>query len=65
MGVSIAGGVGHNIGQLVIAALVVENTAVFYYLPVLLAAGSVAGAVIGLIGGIVTERIGPAVKKLS
>ena len=55
---------GHNIGQLVIAALVVENTAVFYYLPVLLAAGSVAGAVIGLIGGIVTERIGPAVRGL-
>lgn len=64
VGVSIAGGVGHNIGQLVIAAFVVEHTAVFYYLPALLAAGSVAGAVIGLIGGIVTERIGPAVRGL-
>ena len=62
VGVSIAGGVGHNIGQLIIAALVVENTAVFYYLPVLLAAGSAAGAVIGMIGGIVAERIGPAVR---
>lgn len=56
-GVSIAGGVGHNVGQLIVAALVVENTAVFYYLPVLLAAGSAAGAVIGLLGGIVTGRI--------
>lgn len=56
-GVSIAGGVGHNVGQLIVAALVVENTAVFYYLPVLLAAGSAAGAVIGLLGGIVTERV--------
>ena len=51
VGVSIAGGVGHNVGQLIIAALVVENSAVFYYLPFLLAAGSAAGAVIGLLGG--------------
>ena len=64
-GVSVAGGVGHNVGQLVIAALVVENGAVFYYLPFLLAAGSAAGAVIGMLGGIVTKRIGPAVRRLS
>ena len=64
-GVSVAGGVGHNVGQLVIAALVVENRAVFYYLPFLLAAGSAAGAVIGMLGGIVTKRIGPAVRRLS
>ena len=61
----VAGGVGHNVGQLVIAALVVENRAVFYYLPFLLAAGSAAGAVIGMLGGIVTKRIGPAVRRLS
>lgn len=64
-GVSVAGGVGHNVGQLVIAAFVVENRAVFYYLPFLLAAGSAAGAVIGMLGGIVTKRIGPAVRRLS
>ena len=64
-GVSVAGGVGHNVGQLVIAACVVENRAVFYYLPFLLAAGSAAGAVIGMLGGIVTKRIGPAVRRLS
>ena len=38
-GVSILGGAGHNIGQLIVAALVVENASLFYYLPVLLAAG--------------------------
>ena len=37
-GVSILGGAGHNIGQLIVAALVVENASLFYYLPVLLAA---------------------------
>ncbi|WP_125143480.1 Gx transporter family protein [Clostridium transplantifaecale] len=57
VGVSIIGGVGHNVGQILVAAAVVENTGVFYYLPFLLAAGTVAGAVIGLLGGIVTKRL--------
>ena len=37
LGISIIGGVGHNVGQLCVAAFVVENSAVFYYLPFLLA----------------------------
>lgn len=56
-GISIVGGVGHNIGQLGVAALVVENGNVFYYLPFLLVAGTVAGTVIGILGGIITGRI--------
>ena len=47
MGVSIAGGVFHNIGQLVTAMLVVETFSVIYYVPVLLAAGLVTGFLIG------------------
>lgn len=61
-GVSIVGGVGHNIGQLLVAAAVVENGQVFYYLPFLMTAGIAAGALIGLLGGIVTKRIGRFVK---
>lgn len=56
-GISVIGGAGHNIGQLLVAALVVENSAVFYYLPFLLAAGTVAGALIGTLGGIIVTRI--------
>ncbi len=56
-GVSIIGGVGHNIGQLAIAALVTRTAGVFVYLPALLVAGTIAGALIGLLGGLVTERI--------
>lgn len=56
-GVSIIGGIGHNIGQLTVAALVTETAGVFYYLPFLMAAGVVAGGLIGLLGGLVTERI--------
>lgn len=61
-GISVLGGAGHNIGQLLVAALVVENRFVFYYLPFLLAAGTIAGALIGLLGGIVTKRLGKFVK---
>lgn len=64
IGVSVAGGAGHNIGQLLVAALVVENTGVFYYLPFLLLAGTVAGALIGLLGGVITRRISKFVEKL-
>lgn len=57
VGVSMAGGVFHNIGQLLMAALVVESAAVFAYLPALLLAGGAAGALIGFLGGLVTERL--------
>ncbi len=60
-GVSILGGVGHNVGQLVVAAWVTRTAGVFYYLPFLMVAGCVAGAVIGLLGGLVTARIEKAV----
>ena len=47
IGISIAGGVCHNIGQLIVAMVVVETYQVGYYLPVLLIAGVITGAVIG------------------
>lgn len=49
IGVSMAGGVFHNIGQLVVAALVVETMQILYYFPVLLIAGMVTGILIGII----------------
>lgn len=64
IGVSIIGGIGHNIGQLCVAAVVVQTAGVFSYLPVLLVAGVVAGAVIGLLGGLIVERIGSVVSRM-
>ena len=46
VGVSIAGGVCHNIGQIVVAMLVVETTGILYYMPALLVAGVITGAII-------------------
>lgn len=47
-GVSLAGGVLHNLGQLAVAALVLETGSLFYYLPFLLISGAVTGSLIGL-----------------
>ena len=57
MGVSIAGGVFHNIGQLIVAILVVETLSVVYYVPVLLAAGLLAGLVIGIAANEMLKRL--------
>ena len=43
-GVSMAGGISHNIGQLIVAMMVVKTYQVGYYLPVLLVAGLITGA---------------------
>ncbi|MDE7476438.1 MAG: Gx transporter family protein [Lachnospiraceae bacterium] len=48
-GVSIAGGVSHNVGQLAVAVLVVQNLKIAFYLPVLLIAGIVTGCLIGIL----------------
>ena len=57
IGVSMAGGVSHNVGQLIIAMLVVETYAVGYYLPVLLIRGLVTGTLVGIAGREMLKRI--------
>ena len=49
VGISIAGGIFHNVGQIIVAALVVENVKMAYYLPFLLLSGVVTGFFIGLV----------------
>ncbi len=57
LGVSIVGGVTHNVGQLLVAIAVLETKSLIYYGPVLLAAGLVTGAVIGILAGEVEKRV--------
>ena len=57
IGVSIAGGVFHNVGQLVVAMAVVETFHVAYYMPVLLVAGLVTGFLIGILSDNMLKRI--------
>jgi heptaprenyl diphosphate synthase len=57
-GVSIAGGVCHNIGQVLVAAIVLKQKGlIFYYLPLLLIAGCVAGACIGVLAAVLVKRL--------
>lgn len=57
MGVSAAGGVSHNMGQLLVAMAVVETYRVGYYFPVLLIAGIVTGLLIGIAANEVLKRV--------
>lgn len=56
--ISISGGIAHNIGQIVVAACIVENYNVFFYAPVLLIAGIVTGFLIGVAAQELIKRIG-------
>lgn len=60
--VSSVGGVLHNVGQIFASALVLETTAVFTYLPILLISGTIAGVVIGIAAGILVNRLEKIVK---
>lgn len=57
-GVSVAGGVFHNVGQLITAMLALETASLIYYGPVLLVSGLVTGFVIAVIAGETLKRIG-------
>jgi heptaprenyl diphosphate synthase len=56
-GISVAGGVFHNIGQLLIAMFIVETFSISYYIPGLLAAGTVTGLMIGILSGQMLKRL--------
>ncbi len=55
--VSVFGGVFHNVGQIIVAMLVLGSKYVLYYLPVLWASGIAAGAVVGIICGLVISKM--------
>ena len=57
VGVSVAGGVSHNVGQLIVAMLIVENTSLIYYAPALLISGVITGCLIGLLTQETLKRI--------
>ena len=55
--ISIVGGIMHNVGQIICAAFVVRTNGVFTYLPVLMIAGLVSGALIGIVAGLISVRL--------
>ena len=57
IGISVAGGVCHNAGQIIAACIVMENAAISLYIIPLIISGTLAGVVIGVLAGMLVERI--------
>ncbi len=57
IGVSMAGGFFHNLGQLIAAAIIVKTPQVVSYLPVLVFSGIAAGIVNGIISTFCMEKL--------
>ena len=60
VGVSVMGGVFHNVGQILSASIVMKTTVVAYYLPILMIAGTITGCLLGIIA----EKILPIQLKI-
>ena len=57
VGVSIAGGVAHNAGQIIMAVILLGAKQIAYYLPVLAVIGTVTGVLIGIAASVVIKRV--------
>jgi heptaprenyl diphosphate synthase len=55
--VSVAGGVSHNIGQILVAMALLETTSIVWYLLVLWFTGIASGLLIGVLGGELCRRL--------
>ncbi len=56
-GVSVAGGVCHNIGQIIVASLILETNVVIYYLPFLILSGTIAGIAVGAASALLIRKV--------
>lgn len=57
VGVSIAGAVSHNLGQIAVAIFLLESTQIGYYMIILAVTGTVAGIFIGIAGNAILKRV--------
>lgn len=57
VGISVAGGVFHNVGQILMAMWLLGTAELGYYLIVLAITGTVSGIFVGLCGGMAVKRI--------
>ncbi len=55
--VSVAGGITHNVGQIIVAFLLLETGVVFYYLPFLLVSGVIAGIAVGVASALLVKKV--------
>lgn len=56
VGVSIVGGVAHNLGQILVAMAIFETSQIGYYMLVLAVTGTIAGVFVGIAASIILKR---------
>ena len=57
VGVSVAGGVSHNLAQVLVAMLLLDTPQIAYYLIVLAITGTISGIFIGLCGALLIKHV--------
>ena len=57
VGVSVVGGIFHNLGQIICAIFLLETAEIGYYMFVLAISGTLAGIFIGILGGMLLEKL--------
>ena len=57
IGVSTVGAIMHNAGQVAVACVIMENAAISLYIVPLVISGTVAGAVIGIVSGLLYKKL--------
>lgn len=61
--ISVCGGLAHNIGQITAASVILNHTAIIYYLPILVISGCIAGAITGVTANILIPIIKPFLRR--
>lgn len=57
VGVSVVGAISHNLGQILMAILLLDTIQIGYYMIILVITGTLAGVIVGLTASILIKRI--------
>jgi len=58
IGISIVGALAHNVGQLIVAYIILQQPAIFtYYMPLLLVSGVITGIFIGVLSKFISDAL--------
>ena len=56
LGVSVVGGIFHNVGQIIVACILMSTSEISYYMPVLIITGTAAGIVVGIASHLLIKK---------
>ncbi|MBO5908569.1 MAG: Gx transporter family protein [Clostridia bacterium] len=56
LGVSVVGGIFHNVGQIIVACVLMSTSEISYYMPVLIITGTAAGIVVGIASHLLIKK---------